>query len=205
MNFLKRIFKKDKTIPCTITQEDGFYKTCITVMGEKSFSVEQKLSNFGESFYSLSEKIEQEPDILKKLDYCEQSLPLLSDFVKFSLEEDEDLPPCINCRDTAPEMYMRLGRWDDAERYIKACIEANAYYPQKGEEEYNEFLAYKKTAIAAVDFLSKNPGFLQKNLYKALADQDISQLKHFTRCSKQIQKVPVKNTNELYVNEALLK
>jgi len=152
------------------------------------------------AYFELSEKILAEKDVFKRIEYCNQQFVYLPAFVKSELDSCGSLPPLIACRDWAPKLYMRLGRWADAERAIQNAIRANAYYPDHGEKELAYLYNYRKVANITLEFLKENPGYLQKDIYKALNDQieDISLLKNFTRWSMQIKKEPYKRTNKLY-------
>lgn len=150
-------------------------------------------------FYELSQMIEGEKDIRRKIKLCHEQLAILPGFVESWLSGDSELPPIIMCRDVGPELYMRLGMWEDASRFIHACIDANAYYPNRGEEQLEHLALFKEAADTALNFIDENPGFLQKDIYKALPNLDKECLKHFLRCSLTIRKEPCGKTNRLYV------
>lgn len=151
------------------------------------------------SYYGLMQKVQQAQTSEEKGKLLERQLRLLPAFVSNSLIEDE-LPPIIPCRDELPELYMRAGNWKEAERVIKFCMAENAYYPDTGEDSLRYLLNYKTAAETTLKFLKDNPGYLQKNIYKALANAELDDysLKHFIRCSEQIKKVPFQGTNKLY-------
>lgn len=157
-------------------------------------------------YFQLSEKITSAKDISKKIEYCNQQLLLLPYFVKNELNLSGDLPPLIACRDFAPKLYMRLGRWKDAECFIKNCICANAYYPENGQKELLFLSQYRRITEILLDFLNANPGYLQRNVYKSLSlpkdDNDI--LKEIIRWSLLIQKVPCNSTNKLYIKNLII-
>lgn len=154
-------------------------------------------------FYALSRQIESEKDIHLKLKACEESYKLLPQIVQFELEENDDLSSFICC-DLGPELYMRLGEWENAEKAIDTCIAANAYYPDSGEYALEDLRNYKRVAEQILEFLQMNPGFLQKDIYKAMAfnpdDKDIAM--HFLRYSMQIEKEPYNKTYQLYIKGA---
>lgn len=157
-------------------------------------------------YFDFSHKIEAEKNIYKKIEYCHEQFELLPFFIKTELELSGEhglrqLPPFIACREWAPKLYMRLGKWEEAEKFIRDCAAINGYYPEHGEDELNYLHLYKETAEAAIQFLISNPGYLQKDIYKALIPQvkDISVLKNFVRWSLVIEKEPYKKTNRLYV------
>lgn len=157
--------------------------------------------NFIKKFYELSSEIDSSRDIYEKIDACEKSYPLLKEYCRFCIENDDgELPPFINCRDIGPELYMRLGQWSDVERVIQICAEANAYYPNNDDEIWTYYGNYKRIANLAVTYIQNNPGCLQNKIYNALnvADDDREHLKHFLRCSLQIRKEKHGKTNKLY-------
>lgn len=139
-------------------------------------------------------------DIKKKITAYENNLKSLEDFISEWLARDGELPPIIPCRDELPELYKQIGDWKNAERVIKHCIACNAYFPENGETELKDLLLYQIAAEKALELIKENPGVLQKNIYKMLKDENLDDysLKHFTRCSLQIKKVPANGTNRLY-------
>ena len=103
-------------------------------------------------------------------------------------------------------LYNRLGNWDDAERAIKICIDAEAYDdPDDGNAELDYLSIYKKVGQAAINFIQNNPGYLQKNIYVALSkdigEENIPILKNFMRDSYVFHKQPYKGSNKLYYIE----
>lgn len=159
-------------------------------------------SKIMKEFYLLSDEIKNSNDINKILEACEASYEILYDVVDIWKKQYNEVPPSILCRDIGPELYMRLGKWEHAVSAILACIEAEAYYPNNdegGQQALTYLNLYSKTAILAVDYIRKNPGTLQREIYRKLPELDQPMLKHFTRCSLQIRKVPYKSTNKLYV------
>lgn len=170
------------------------------IYNDGSFEVFSELTEIYDEFYNLSEEIVKEKDTHQKLMLCEKSYLILADFVKMELENDGDLPPCINCRDIGPDLYMREGEWDKAEKAIKKCISANAYYPEDGTEELKMLNKFHKISDNVLELLNKKPGFLQKDVYKELnvSEEDKSDYKYFLRCTHQIRKEKYKSTNKLY-------
>lgn len=154
-----------------------------------------------EDYYELMQKAQREKDLRKKIALYERNLKILPPFVSSCLSQDGELPPLIPCRDELPILYMRLGDWKKAERVIKQCMKCNAYYPDNGNEELQYLLRYQTVAEVAVEYIRRNPGVLQKDLYKALKDEKIDRecLKSFTRFSMTIKKIKKNNTNELYI------
>lgn len=173
-----------------------------TISEQGTYSCQFRRDDFINNFYELSALIDSSKDIHTKLDACEKSYPLLKEFCRFCIENDDDgLPPIINCRDVGPELYMRLGRWDDVERVLQICSDANAYYPDDDYKIWSDFYDYKRVAILAVSYIQRNPGCLQSKMYDALnvTDDDRENLKHFLRCSLQIKKEKSGSTNKLYI------
>lgn len=158
-------------------------------------------------FYELSEIIKIEKDIHKRLIACEESYKILPAFCRFCIENDGgELPPLINCRDYGPELYMRLGEWEKARRAIFLCMNANAYENKNDGEEMLEYLhTYHAVADTTVSYIAKNPGCLQRNVYKALSFEGDRReaLKHFLRHSLQIRKEKDGNTNKLYISSEI--
>lgn len=140
-----------------------------------------------------------EKDIKRKLALCEEGLKLLPEFMAPYLSAGFPAPKELACRDLAPELYMRLGDWQNALRVIQFCISANAYYPKAGEEELQYLHQYSETAEIAVNYIKEHPGLAQRDIYKKLCPPaDREMLKKFTRYSLQIRKEPYQNTNRLY-------
>ena len=174
----------------------------LTVSANGQYTCSIQNDDFMKEFYELSSLIDSSRDIYAKLDACEKSYPLLKDFCRFCLENDNgELPSIINCRDTGPEMYMRLGRWEDAERATQICADANAYYPDNDYEARSYYNTYKRIASLAVSYIKDNPGCLQNKIYDAInvTGDERETLKHFLRCSLQIRKEKSGRTNRLYL------
>lgn len=173
---------------------------------DDSIEFTSTLNSGASQLYSLSEIIQGGGDIHERIAACEQSFKFLPDFVKKCLELDGDLPPVIPCRDYAPDLYMKIGQWDKAEASIRYCISIGAYHPaSEGEQALENFQNYKKIALKIIDFLKINPGFLQKNIYKAVEISDIekSDAKHFCRYSLLLRKEPYGKTNKLYLEDLI--
>ncbi len=159
-----------------------------------------------EMFYELSRKIQTGKEILPKIEACEKSYKILKPVIKFFKQDPDGLPPIINCREYGPSLYNRLGNWEDAERAIKICIDAEAYDdPDDGNAELDYLSIYKKVGQAAINFIQNNPGYLQKNIYVALSkdigEENIPILKNFMRDSYVFHKQPYKGSNKLYYIE----
>ena len=130
-----------KYLPQTYTEINSIDHTVqtLTVFDKGKYTYNIRNDDFISKFYELSSLIDSSKDVNAKLDACEKSYPLLKEFCRFCLENDGgELPPLINCRDVGPEMYMRLGRWDDVERVIQICSDANAYYPDNDNEIWSD-------------------------------------------------------------------
>ncbi len=131
---------------------------------------------------------------------CETDLKKLPEFMTPYISAGFPAPDELACRDILPNLYMQLGKWKKAENTIKKCIDAKAYYPEDGSEELSYFKSYQEVANETLSYISQNPGYLQRNIYKAMGydDDKKEQLKHFLRNSKQIEKVKYGNTNQLF-------
>lgn len=174
--------------------DDGGYNIFATEMPD----------DFITEFYRLSEIIGSGKNSIKdRLDACEKSFPMLEEFCRWFLLEDDELPALINCRYYGVELYLRLGDWENAERVINLCINAKSYN-SKDDEEYvlDMFHSYRKAAETALPYIAEHPGCLQKDMYKALGleGNDKEQLKHFLRSSLQIRKEKYNSTNKLFIN-----
>ncbi len=161
-----------------------------------------------ETYYELSNIIMNEKLILLKLEACEKSYKILKPVIKIFSCDPAGLPPAIACRDYGPCIYKRLGNWNDAERAIRACMDANAYRkPNEGKVELEQLIKYKEIAETTIDFIKKNPGFLQKNIYTALlaqiGEENIPLLKTFIRETYVFHKQPYKASNQLYYVERM--
>lgn len=184
-----------KTSGSRRTQKRAAESTEITYI----FSIPDPIES---KFFELSEKLANAGlSMQDKIAFCEESLPYLPKVVSQWRKQVGELPPCIRCRDMGPELYMRLGRWKDARRMINTCISCHAYdTAQDGKARIEYLETYQATAETALQFLTENPGFLQRKIYKTLEGKvDLECLKHFTRCSCQIRKEPDGKTNQLYV------
>lgn len=196
-------FNVSKYAPQSYTQINSIDHTIKNVarVTDGTLTYHVQPDDFMKEFYELSQRIDSGKDIYEKIDACEKSFPLLKEYCRFCIENDNgELPPHINCRDLGPELYMRLGRWQDVERVIQICTEANAYYPNNDDGIWTYYTNYKRIADLAVSYIRNNPGCLQNRIYNELnvVDDDRENLKHFLRCSLQIKKVKHGNTNESY-------
>ncbi len=158
-------------------------------------------SNCTPLFYKI-QHVAYEEDIQEAIKVCERSMKKLPEFMAPYISAKFNVPE-LACRDLLPELYMRLGKWDKAEKTIKACISANTYYPEDGSFELSNLNSYRKVADAAVSYITQNPGCLQRNIYRKLPFEgdEKEQLKYFLRHSLQITKEKSGNTNKLFVKE----
>jgi len=148
----------------------------------------------------------------EKLRRLEPLLPDFPSFIRFYFIENRNLPDTIYCRDALPELYMRYGMWEKAEKVIRLCISCKAYghteYTENhkqwiaasGAEELEQLQQRHEAADALLAYLAKNPGQLQNKVYKlpALAAIDHEALVWFCRNSHQIRKEKDGKTNRLY-------
>lgn len=153
------------------------------------------------SFYVHQRALRETSDINKKIELCEDDLKKLAELMVPYLAAKFPAPADLACRDLLPEYYMRLGKWCDAERVIKGCIEAKAYYPHDGAKQLADFKSCYQVAMGALFYISENPGCLQRDIYKKLPYEGTQkdQLKHFMRYSTQIIKEKSGSTYKLYV------
>ena len=166
--------------------------------GEDNYLARRGVGEVYDAYYRLSEVIQRSKSISQKLAACEETYEILPEFVRVNLRDFGSLPDTILCRDVGIELYLRLGRWEEASTAIEKCAAAGVY-DDDGAEMFDYFNRYKRTAELALDFLNANAGFLQKNMYRALPDADQECLKKFTRSSMQIRKEKSGSTNKLYV------
>lgn len=183
----------------TFVDEQG--RTCHTIEFADGYDTRGIGEPF-ETYYNLSEEIRTSKDINAKLAVCEEQYKILPEFVRATLKDFGKLPNTIPCRDMGVEWYLRLGQWAKARAAIEKCIQAGAY-DDGGQYALDYFTRYKTTAELALNFIEKNAGFLQKNLYKALPDADKDCLKSFARSSLLIRKEKTGNTNKLFLNKDL--
>ena len=153
-------------------------------------------------FYKHQQKSYEENDTNKLIRMCESDLKKISEFMTPYIAARFDAPPELACRDLLPELYMQSGKWDKAEKAIKKCIEAKAYYPDDGFSELTYLNSYHKIATEVLAYLQQKPGYLQRNIYKAMGyiGEEREILKDFLRDSKLIKKIKYNNTNQLFCN-----
>lgn len=156
------------------------------------------------AIYQEQQQVYETDDIKKSIRICQKQLKQLDEFMAPYLSAKFPAPPELVCRDLLPELYMKLGEWDKAEKTIKLCIEANAFYPDNGFEQLSNLESYHKVATAALSYISQNPGCLQRNMYKVLQfdGDEREHLKYFLRTSLLISKEKSGNTNKLYCKKA---
>ena len=82
---------------------------------DKYFQNIQKMAEFKKT--NITKK-----EVEKYYQYGEESLKYLKDAIKEMMSwGDGEIAPSIPPRDDLPDMYMRFGRWDDAERVMEEC------------------------------------------------------------------------------------
>ena len=158
-----------------------------------------KVDEIMNRYFELSDIIQHDKDVRNKLGACRATYKILPHFVKYWLEENDELPPTILCRDVGIKLFMRAAQWSNAEIAIKTCA-AVGLYSDNGKAALEYLRRYKNTAIILVKFLVGNAGYPQKDIYKALADADQDILKEILRSSFIIKKVKFRDTNLLYLN-----
>ncbi len=153
-------------------------------------------------FYKHQQELYTEKDIHRQIRLYESDLKKLPEFMEPYLIANFEAPAELACRDLLPQFYMRLGKWDKAEKAIKKCIASNAYFPENGSQELAEFESYKKIATETLSYISQNPGCFQRNIYKKMGyeGEEKELLKNFLRYSSLIKKVKYNNTNQLFCN-----
>ena len=210
MGLLDWLFNKKEQNEKSITHSESELvdgeKIVWTEYNDGTWAMESGPGEPWETYFQLSERIQNEKDIFAKLDACEKSYQILPDIAKL-FRQDGGLPPSILCRDMGPILYMRLGKWFAAHSAIQKCIEAKAYRYKKDEKAVLKYLAeYQLSVEIAVSFLLENPGFLQSKIYKALSDTkaNLDCLKDFTRSSLLIRKEPAGKSNKLFLEETVL-
>lgn len=151
-------------------------------------------------FYKHQQVLYRETDTAKMIRLCERDLKKLPEFMAPYLSAGFDAPGELACRDLLPDLYMQIGRWEKAEKAIRACIAARAYYPEDGSKQLADFKSYQKVALETLSYISQNPGCLQRNIYKAMGyhGDEKEYLKHFLRNSRLIEKIKHSNTNKLF-------
>lgn len=166
----------------------------------------QSLSDYSiqDAFYDCLSNIDNVHGANDKLILCKKAIMFLPDYILQGIAQDGNLFETPYVCGLMIEMYLRIGKWEKAKEYANYFHSINAYIFEP--EEYAETLSridiYRHTAQLALDFIEKNPGFLQKDMYKALNGKtDHDCLKHFLRCSEQIQKIKSGSTNKLYIKK----
>jgi hypothetical protein len=151
------------------------------------FAASQLFSDFTD----LSAIIDSDQPVAERLAACEKCYPLLPDITEGFLDHYGALPPSIACRDWGPELYMRLGQWDEAAAAIEKCRDGNAYHPDNGEYAQVYLDQYKKTAEWALAIISSTPGMTAAALRdQAGAGVEAEKLDHFLNLSLQIERCP---------------
>lgn len=160
--------------------------------------------SFFDDWHKILDKFKESKDVNEKIALSEESLLLLPDFVKYSLETYDQLT-YMPCKDFLPRAYMRFAKWEQAERVIRACIRADAYYPETGESDLQYLYQYENISQQAIDYIHNHPGCLQRNMYRTLNVDDASKkmLMDFLKYSYILEKKRIGNTNALYLKDYL--
>ncbi|NMA48320.1 MAG: hypothetical protein GX947_00885 [Tissierellia bacterium] len=112
---------------------------------------------------------------------------------------DGELPPSIPPRDQLPDMYMRYGRWDDAERVIRECYRVGVLKEEELEEHVRWINNCQAVSLEVLAHIDEFPEVQQKDMYKRLYKLDKNCLKWVLRFYYKISKTKYKNTNKLYL------
>ena len=152
-------------------------------------------------FFEHHQVILETKDDSKKMKLCEYDLGILSKLMTPYISAGFNSPEYIDCRDLYPELCLKYGLWDKAEKIVIKCIEAKAYYPADGSKELKYVRKYKKIAIEVSNYINENPGVLQRNIYKKFPFQGVDRdvLKHFLRYNRNLKKEKFGSTNKLYI------
>ena len=153
-------------------------------------------------FYKNQQKIREETDINKLIRLCENQLKKLHEFMAPYISAAFEAPVELACRDLLPDLYMRIGKWEKAEKTIKICISEKAFTAEEGSTALAYFESYRRVATETLNYISQNPGCLQRNIYKKMGyeGEEKETLKDFISHSKLIKKVKSNNTNQLFCN-----
>lgn len=158
------------------------------------------------TYFSLFYTIKSDHSVLAKLEACEKSYLLLKRMINIFQNKTGEVFSSWDCVSYGVSLYKKLANWNDAKRVINTCIKANPYhYTDGGLIALDQLKEYETIANIAIDFIRKNPGFLQKDIYVALC-QVISEnkmpiLKTFMRETYVFHKQQYGGTNQLYYIE----
>lgn len=148
---------------------------------EWSYQLVHPRDEFISKFLSASSEAVAVKGDAEKLRRLERLLPDFPSFIRFYFICDGNLPDTIYCRDMLPELYMRYGLWEKAEKFMRLCISCKAYghteyteYKENhrqwiaasGAEELEQLQRRHEAADALLAYLAENPGQLQNKVYK---------------------------------------
>lgn len=197
MGLLDSIFGRKEIYREETITDKGAEQTTI-IFSDGSLQVTTGVEEPFKTYFRLSETIQHSKDIQRKLAACEETYKILPEFVRAYLKDSAKLPPVILCRDVGVELYLRLGQWAKARSAIEKCASAGVY-SDNGQAAFDYLERYRRAAELAIAFLKNNPGYLQKNIYRAIPDADKDCLKSFTRSTFLIRKEKAGNTNKLFL------
>lgn len=205
---VKTIKKKSKTTPSNMNQifnKEVQQKTNITESnGTKTIHTRIIINSYNSfsSYFSLIERGNLAKSDNERISYLEQALDVLPEFISESIKMDGELPPSVPPRDSLPELYMRYGSWERARKTVDFCYSVGALDKESYADIINLIEIRKSAANGLLEFLTNNPGFLQKNVYKnpVLSFYDHNALVWVCRSFKLIRKEKCGNTNKLYCN-----
>ena len=152
------------------------------------------------AFCANSDEIMREKDIRRRLPLCEEGLLMLKDFLAPYRSARWNPPEILPCVEWSIHDYMALGEWEKASQATRTCVEAGAFKAKDGESQTLFIQKVSDASSLALEYLSRNPGTLQRNMYKKLCPPcDREALKWFLANSAQIRKEKADKTNRLYV------
>ena len=152
------------------------------------------------AFSANADAIMRERDIFQRIRLCEEGLAMLEDFLAPYRSAGWNAPEELPCVYRLIDDYMALGKWDKATQTVQVCIAAGAYKQKDGEKQLQWILQVSEASSYALEYLSSNPGTLQRNIYGKLCPPcDREALKWFLSSSMQIRKEKTDKANKLYV------
>lgn len=153
-----------------------------------------------QEFCSNSERIAGESDLNRRFQLYEEGLSMLDEFLSPYRAAGWKVTLELICVDWALRDYLSIGDWENAIRVANIATAAGAYSAKEGNSQLVWISQISEASIAALEYLSANPGTLQRNMYKKLCPPcDREALKWFLANSMQIRKEKADKTNRLYV------
>lgn len=160
---------------------------------DRYFQNIQKMSEFKKT--NISKK-----EVEKYYQYGEKSLKYLKEAMKEMIKwSNGEMPPSIPPRDDLPDMYMRFGYWDDAERVMEECYKNRVVNKKEFKEKIKWIENCENATMKVIEHIEEFPGVLQRDMYKRLYEIDKVALKWTLRVYTGIAKIKYKNTNKLYI------